>query len=109
VDPVQYAVRLLIPPGSYLLNRPETETLSLTLDETAFSYIWEHHDARIDDLHKTVSVLGESDARMGVDPLETFYRIWERAADMHGSRHTPLERSKAAHPPAPRITEAWFC
>ena len=109
VDPVQYAVRLLIPPGSYLLNRPETETLSLTLDETAFSYIWEHPDARMDELHKTVSVLVENDARMGVDPLETFYRIWELAADMHGSRHTPLERSKAAHPPAPRITESWFC
>lgn len=109
VDPVQYAVRLLIPPGSYLLNRPETETLSRTLDETAFSYIWEHPDARMDELHKTVSALVENDARMGVEPLETFYRIWELAADMHGSRYTPLYRSKAAHPLAPRITEAWFC
>ncbi len=109
VDPVQYAVRLLIPPGSYLLNRPETKTLSLMFDETAFSYIWEHPDARMDELHKTVSALVENDARMGVDPLDTFYRIWELAADMHGSRHTPLYHSKAAHPHAPRITEAWFC
>ena len=109
VDPVQYTVRLLIPPGSYLLNRPETETLSLTLDETALSYIWEHPDARMDELHKTVSTLVENDARMDVDPLDTFYRIWELAADMHGSRHTPLYCSKAVHPPAPRITEAWFC
>ena len=110
VDPVQYAVRLLIPPGSYLLNRPETKTLSLTLDETAFSYIWIHPDARMDELHKTVSALVENDARAGVDPLETFYRIWALAADMQGSRHTPLDfRSKEAHQPAPRITEAWFC
>ena len=36
VDPVQYAVRLLIPPGSYLLNRPETKSLSLVLDEASF-------------------------------------------------------------------------
>ena len=109
VDPVQYAVRLLIPPGSYLLNRPETKMLSLTLDETAFSYIWEHPDVRLDELHKTVNVLVENDARMGVDALDTFYRIWALAADMHGSRHTPLYRSKSAHLPAPRITEAWFC
>ena len=110
VDPVQYAVRLLIPPGSYLLNRSETKTLSLTLDEASFSYTWEHPDARMDELHKTVNALVENDARMGADTLDTFYRIWELAANMHGSRHTPLGlRSKAAHPPAPRITEAWFC
>ena len=110
VDPVQYAVRLLIPPGSYLLNRPETKALSLTLDEASFSYTWTHPDARMDELHKTVNALVENDARAGVDTLETFYRIWALAADMHGSRHTPLGfRSKKAHQPAPRITEAWFC
>ena len=110
VDPVQYAVRLLIPPGSYLLNRPETKALSLTLDEAAFSYTWAHPDARMDELHKTVNTLVENDARAGVDTLETFYRIWTLAADMHGSRHTPLGfRNKEAHQPAPRITEAWFC
>ena len=109
VDPVQYAVRLLIPPGSYLLNRPETKTLSLTLDEAAFSYRWEHPDARMDELHKTVNVLVENDARSGVDALETFYRIWALAADMHGSKHAPSCRSKEAHLPAPRLTEAWFC
>ncbi len=110
VDPVQYAVRLLIPPGSYLLNRPETQALSLTLDQTAFSYIWEHPDARVDELHKTVNTLVENDARNSVDALDTFYGIWELAADMHGSRHTPLCRdTKQIHLPAPRITEAWFC
>lgn len=109
VDPVQYAVRLLIPPGSYLLNRPETKTLSLTLDETSFSYTWAHSDARMDELHKTVSTLVENDARADADALETFYRIWALAADMHSSRHTPLCRSKGVHQPAPRITEAWFC
>ena len=110
VDPVQYAVRLLIPPGSYLLNRPETKTLSLTLDKAAFSYTWTHPDARMDELHKTVNALVENDARAGVDTLETFYRIWALAADMHGGGHTPLGlRSKAVHQPAPRITEAWFC
>ena len=110
VDPVQYAVRLLIPPGSYLLNRPETKALSLTLDEAAFSYTWVHRDAQMDELHKTVNTLVENDGRAGVDALETFYRIWALAADMHGNKHTPLGFcSKEAHQPAPRITEAWFC
>lgn len=107
VDPVQYAVRLLIPPGSYLLNRPETKTLSLILDQTAFSYMWTHPDARMDELHKTVNTLVENDARNSVDALDTFYRIWELAADMRGQA-MPKQR-REVHLPAPRITEAWFC
>ncbi len=107
VDPVQYAVRLLIPPGSYLLNRPETKALSLVLDEASFSYTWVHPDARMDELHKAVNALVESDARAGVDPLKTFYKIWRLAADMRG--HSPPTEKKEAHLPAPRLTEAWFC
>ena len=107
VDPVQYAVRLLIPPGSYLLNRPETKALSLTLDEASFSYTWAHPDARMDELHKTVNTVVENDARAGVDTLETFYRIWTLAADMRGQ--PPPKQSRGVHQPAPRITEAWFC
>ena len=107
VDPVQYAVRLLIPPGSYLLNRPETKALSLALDEAAFSYTWAHPDVRMDELHKTVNALVESDARADVDALETFYRIWTLAADMQGQ--SPPTQRKETHLPAPRLTEAWFC
>ena len=107
VDPVQYAVRLLIPPGSYLLNRPETKALSLTLDEAAFSYTWTHPDVRMDELHKTVNALVENDARAGVDTLETFYRIWTLAADIQGQ--PPPKQRRDVHQPAPRITEAWFC
>ena len=107
VDPVQYAVRLLIPPGSYLLNRPETKVLSLTLNETAFSYIWAHPDPRMDELHKTVNTLVENDARADVDALKTFYRIWELAADIRGYA-MPIQK-KAANLLAPRLTEAWFC
>ena len=107
VDPVQYAVRLLIPPGSYLLDRPETQKLSLELDEAAFSYVWAHPDPRMDELHKTVNALVENEARAGIDTLATFYRIWTLAADMHGSPDVPSCRNQ--HQPAPRITEAWFC
>ncbi len=107
VDPVQFAVRLLIPPGSYLLNRPELKALSLTLDESAFSYIWEHPDIRMDELHKTVNSLVEDDTLTGVDSLNTFYRIWKVAIELSGK--SPPKIKKKTHLSAPRITEAWFC
>jgi hypothetical protein len=61
----------------------------------------------MDELHKTVNALVESDARAGVDALKTFYRIWTLAADMQGQ--SPPTEKKEAHLPAPRLTEAWFC
>ena len=107
VDPVQYAVRLLIPPGSYLLKRSETKALSLVLDEASFSYTWVHPDPRMDELHKTVNALVENDGRANLDTLETFYRIWTLAADMRGLE--PPKQRRNVHRPAPRLTEAWFC
>jgi len=108
VDPVQYAVRLLIPPGSYLLNHPALEALTLTLDEAAFNYTWAHPDPRMDKLHNTVTTLVENDARTGIESPETFYRIWSLAAALQ-EQPPPLKPDRAAHPPAPRLTESWFC
>ena len=95
---------------THRLNRPETKELDLTLDQSAFSYLWSHPNPRMDELHKTVNTLVQNDARAGVDPLDTFFRIWELAADPQISRDTPMCRPrKQTHLPAPRITEAWFC
>ena len=42
VDPVQYTIRLLIPPGSMLLDRPAIRPFLGPLDQAAFSYRWSH-------------------------------------------------------------------
>ena len=109
VDPVQYAVRLLIPPGSHLLNRDAMKPHLGSLDQSAFSYHWSHPDPRMDELHKTVSALVERNSQAGADPCETFYRVWELAASLRGNvspkrRAYPGERERA-----PRLTEPWFC
>ena len=67
VDPVQYTIRLLVPPGSYLLNRPEMKPHLGPLDQASFSYRWAHPDPRMDRLQKEVSALVEKDvhARRG--------------------------------------------
>lgn len=50
VDPVQYAIRLLIPPGSWLAEHPETLPHRGPLDEAAFNYRWIHPDPGMDSL-----------------------------------------------------------
>src|SRR5262249_48941114 len=44
VDPVQYTIRLLVPPGSYLLDRPAMKPHLGPLDQASFSYRWAHPD-----------------------------------------------------------------
>jgi radical SAM superfamily enzyme YgiQ (UPF0313 family) len=107
VDPVQYSIRLLVPPGSYLVNRPEMKPLLGPLDQASFSYVWKHPDPDMDRLQKDVAALVEKDVHAMTDPGLTFYRIKAlasgRSPDIAVSL-LPAERERV-----PRMTESWFC
>src|SRR3569623_1388074 len=51
IDPVQYAIRLLIPPGSaFLLQPAQQESIERfvgPLDQAGFQYPWTHPDPRM--------------------------------------------------------------
>jgi len=107
VDPVQYAIRLLIPPGSWLADHPETLPYRGPLDEAAFTYRWTHPDPGMDRLHTEVSQLVERDAAAEVDSATTFYRIWELA---NGSQPVvPACELSPDRERTPRLTKSWFC
>jgi hypothetical protein len=109
VDSVQYAIRLLVPPGSYLLDRPAMQAHLGPLDQPAFSYRWKHPDPRMDDLHREVSALVEADSASNADPGDTFYRVWSLAAQK-AAKSPPLLRKLPSHRiRAPRLSEPWFC
>ena len=107
VDPVQFSIRLLIPPGSWLAKLPEAKAHLGKLDEAAFTYRWEHPDPKMDQLQKQVAALVEEDAANDVDPSATFFRIKEVAQGQKPAVpifSLPLDRERA-----PRMTESWFC
>jgi radical SAM superfamily enzyme YgiQ (UPF0313 family) len=111
VDPVQFALRLLIPPGSMLLQREAIRPFLGPLDRAAFSFRWTHPDPRMDHLHQAVSTMVEEAAEAGEDPAVTFRRVRSLA---HATFGRPLP-APAARPPGPesrrppRLTEPWFC
>jgi hypothetical protein len=107
VDPVQYSVRLLIPPGSWLADHEETLPYRGDLDEASFTYRWAHPDPRMDQLQKDIARLVEQDAAAEEDTAATFYRIMELA----GARQPAGVGSSLApdRHRAPRMTETWFC
>jgi radical SAM superfamily enzyme YgiQ (UPF0313 family) len=107
VDPVQYTIRLLVPPGSYLLKRPEMTPHLGPLDQASFCYRWTHPDPRMDLLQKKVSTVVEKDVHAGEDPGVTFYRVWSLAAGRKSA--TLMPTLPADRDRAPRLSEPWFC
>ena len=101
VDPVQFSIRLLIPPGSWLAEHPATLPYRGQLDETALTWTWTHPDPRMDRLQREVAGLVESDATDEVDPATTFIRIRELA---HG--RSPAEATSSLSPDRRRAPRA---
>ena len=112
VDPVQYAIRLLVPPGSALLSRPAIRPYLGPLDPSAFTYRWTHPDPRMDRLEPAIRRLVERAAAAGEGAHQTFERVREVSAAAAGGaalrRTVPTSAARLAAR-APRLTEPWFC
>lgn len=111
VDPIQFAIRLLIPPGSLLLSRPAIGPFLGPLDPAGFTFRWTHPDPQMDVLQRDVSALVEQAARSSEDPAVTFGRIQELASARFGRVGAPGGfRAPPPERPIPaRLTEPWFC
>jgi radical SAM superfamily enzyme YgiQ (UPF0313 family) len=117
IDPVQYSVRLLVPPGSALLTSPKTHPTPMSqflasLDQQKFQHIWAHPDPRMDSLQQAVTKVVENSTKAKEDPERTFYRLWELVYDTAGLEFASLNKTMAMKPDRmrpPRMTEPWFC
>ncbi len=111
VDPVQFTIRLLVPPGSALLADPDARAWLGPLDEAAFTYQWAHPDPRMDQLQRAVARRVEAAAGMRQPAEKTFASLRAKAHDLLG-----IPRTVAIAPPkvptrasVPRLSESWFC
>jgi radical SAM superfamily enzyme YgiQ (UPF0313 family) len=111
VDPVQLAIRLLVPSGSALLGTPQFAPFQGPLDAAALSHTWRHPDPRMDALQRRVAVLVEEAAGDPAPDAEaTFRAVHAAAQEAAGHPPDPSQLpSGVAHPLAPRLTEPWFC
>ena len=117
IDPVQYSVRLLVPPGSALLTPPETHPTPMaqflgSLDQQKFQHTWTHPDSRMDSLQQAVTRVVENSTKAKEDPERTFYRLWELVYETAGLEFASLNKTMSMKPDRvrpPRMTEPWFC
>lgn len=92
IDPVQFTLRLLLPPGSLLLEGAGPWLRSF--DPEAFSWTWQHPDPCVDALWQKSAEAAREGA--GFDEL---HALVSRGPQRMASRRRAV----------PRLTEPWFC
>ena len=114
VDPVQYSMRLLIPPGSLLLDGddPVLDRCLGDLDADSLGYRWTADDARLDELQVALAERGEA-AAASAEPVEVTYAAVRQLVFDYLERQDAGRPEPAVAPgPAgyrPRLSEPWFC
>ncbi|MEI6135932.1 MAG: CUAEP/CCAEP-tail radical SAM protein [Chloroflexota bacterium] len=129
VQPVQYGLRLLLPPGSPLVARLKAEERLGAFDVEGLTYTWRAEDPRVDALQRELGALVEAAADPAMaagcdsgddacteaseveDAAVTFARVRHAAYTAAGralpeSEGTP---SGTSAPIVPGLTESWFC
>src|SRR5262249_32589222 len=111
IDPVHLSIRLLVPPGSAHLSRPDSQQWIGELDPAAYSYQWQHPDPHMDELQAKVAHLVSKAENTGADPLLTFLQVKELAMKMQGQRYSVFRALRAYGPQKviPHLSESWFC
>jgi radical SAM superfamily enzyme YgiQ (UPF0313 family) len=101
VAPIQYAIRLLIPAGSRLLELPETQRFIGPFDAQALAYPWQHPDPAMDELYQQVRRIVQRRASR----RDIFAAVWQIAHQ----KPAPEQIFTMASKPIPYLTEPWYC
>jgi radical SAM superfamily enzyme YgiQ (UPF0313 family) len=106
VSPIQYAIRLLVPQGSRMLELDDVRARITHFDPRSLTCVWRHQDPRVDALQQEIErVVGQ---RATAPRGEVFARVRElafAAAGLTAPSQPPL-LSRAA---VPYLNEPWYC
>jgi radical SAM superfamily enzyme YgiQ (UPF0313 family) len=108
-EPVQLAIRLLVPRGSLVLDIPGAWDLVGDYDEEALSYVWRSHDPSVDELQARLAARAERHAAGDGSLVETLTDMWMMALETAGADGVTPQIPAGAITGRPRLTEPWFC
>ena len=114
VSPIQYAIRLLIPRGSRILELTEIQELVGPFDHESLCYRWEHPDPAVDALFEDVlAIVKDATGRKATRPV-VFAEVWRKTHEYlplsAGPREPPVDEATLVAPATvPFLTEPWYC
>lgn len=110
IAPIQYAIRLLIPARSRLLELAEVQALVEPFDQSALVYPWGHPDPGVDELQRAVQravqVRHESRAATFAAVRELALAALGAEQPAQGARERARRRDAR---PIPHMSEPWYC
>ena len=104
--PIQYAIRLLVPPRSLLEDVLRDENRLLEFDDSKLSFKWENPE--VDDLQEDIMKIVEDshDSQSETFIADTFEQIWISVF----KDTEPVPKLQAETDDfVPGLIEAWFC
>ena len=107
VPPIQLAIRLLVPQGSYLLRLEGFPERLEPFDPVLLGYPWRHRDPRVDVLQEMAQGVAERAESENWPRRRAFEEIWRLAHVASGRpAELPPERMGEA---IPSHSEPWYC
>jgi radical SAM superfamily enzyme YgiQ (UPF0313 family) len=106
IPPVQYSIRLLVPPSSALIKNNETKKWFGSLKQEKFVHEWQHADWRMDQLQLSTAIIAEM---AGSSYLQGFMEIEKEAYKVAGKSMPEFKPVVTPRLNPPRLTEDWFC
>jgi hypothetical protein len=104
-DPVQLAIKLLIPEGSLLETHPAIVPHLSSYEPQSLTWSWVFEHPETGRLHKTLDAVAAEGSDCGAEAAETLSMMRERIGDIAGARIPAMPDSA----PTPRLSESWFC
>lgn len=105
IDPVQLAIKLLIPEGSLLEQHPAVLPHLLEYQPSGLSWWWEFADETTRELQHGLDRIAADASDCGAESLPTLATMRDLIYETAGETAPPMPDS----PPAPRLSESWFC
>jgi radical SAM superfamily enzyme YgiQ (UPF0313 family) len=105
VSPIQLALRLLIVPGSRLLELPGIQKIIGPLDQAALIYRWKHEDPTLDSLAASLLRLINAEQKKRVGRPEIFRQVWAAVCD----ETLPENYELMPRATIPYLDEPWYC
>jgi hypothetical protein len=99
------SIKLLMPRGSLLEERPELAPHLIGYDREALTWRWEFAKPETEILHKELEAIAALGSDCGQETVATLDEMRAAVAHAAGRLMPPLENVAAA----PRLTESWFC
>jgi radical SAM superfamily enzyme YgiQ (UPF0313 family) len=105
-DPVQLAIKLLIPEGSLLEHHPLVTPFLQRYEPMTLTWAWEFEHATTELLHKQLDAIAADGSDCGAEALDTLREMRSAIAQEAGVDLGPMPDPGES---TPRLSESWFC